>query len=58
MNTITILQVLLAIIVAVLFAVACSLWRVKRHEEGILRRKTSEQLRLMRRYSRLKVMLF
>ena len=58
MNTITILQVLLAVIVAVLCAVACSLWRVKRHEDGILRHKTAEQLRLMHRYSRLKVMLF
>lgn len=57
MNTISILQILLAVIVAVLCAVTCNLWCVKRHEDGILRRKTTEQLRLMRRYSRLKVML-
>ena len=48
---------LLLTLVVVLCAVACNLWRVKRHEDGILRRKTNEQLRLMHRYSRLKVIL-
>lgn len=57
MNTITILQVLLAVIVAVLCAVAYNLWCVKRQEDDILRRKTIEQLRLMHRYSWLRRML-
>ncbi len=57
MNTDIILLLLLVSIGVVLGATARVLYRVKRHEDEELRRKTTDQVRLMARNSRLAAML-
>lgn len=57
MNTDTILLLLLVSIAVVLGGVARALYRIKRHEDKELLRKTTDQLRLMARNSRLAAML-
>ena len=44
-------------IAVVLAGTACALYRIKRYEDKELRRKTSDQVRLMARNSRLAVIL-
>lgn len=56
MNTDTILLLLLVSIAVVLGATARALYRIKRYEDRELRRKTSDQVRLMARNSRLAAM--
>ena len=56
MNTDTILLLLLVSIAVVLGATARALYRIKRYEDKELRRKTSDQVRLMARNSRLSPM--
>lgn len=51
MNIDTILLLLLVSIAVVLGATACVLYRIKRHEDEELRRKTTDQVRLMARNS-------
>ena len=53
MNTETILLLLLVSIAVVLGATAHVLYRIKRHEDKELHRKTTDQVRLMARNSRL-----
>ena len=53
MNTDTILLLLLVSIAVVLGATAHALYRIKRHEDKELHRKTTDQVRLMARNSRL-----
>ena len=53
MNTDTILLLLLVSIAVVLAGTARALYRIKRREDKELRRKTSDQVRLMARNSRL-----
>jgi hypothetical protein len=53
MNTNTILLLLLVSIAVVLAGTARALYRIKRREDKELRRKTSDQVRLMARNSRL-----
>ena len=57
MNTDTILLLLLVSIAVVLGATARALYRIKRREDNELRRKTSDQVRLMARNSRLAAMM-
>lgn len=57
MNIDTILLLLLVSIAVVLGATARVLYRIKRHEDEELRRKTTDQVRLMARNSRLTAML-
>lgn len=57
MNTDTILLLLLVSIAVVLAGTARVLYRIKRYEDKELRRKTSDQVRLMARNSRLAVIL-
>lgn len=57
MNIDTILLLLLVIIGVVLCGTARVLYRIKRYEDKELRRKTSDQVRLMVRNSRLATML-
>ena len=57
MNTDTILLLLLVSIAVVLGATARALYRIKRREDKELLRKTSDQVRLMARNSRLAAML-
>lgn len=57
MNTDTILLLLLVSIAVVLGATARSLYRIKRREDKELHRKTTDQVRLMARNSRLASML-
>lgn len=56
MNTDTILLLLLVSIAVVLGATARALYRIKRREDKELHRKTSDQVRLMARNSRLSPM--
>ena len=56
MNTYTILLLLLVSIAVVLAGTARALYRIKRYEDKELRRKTSDQVRLMARNSRLAAM--
>ena len=56
MNTDTILLLLLVSIAVVLGATVRALYRIKRYEDKELRRKTSDQVRLMARNSRLAAM--
>ena len=56
MNTDTILLLLLVSIAVVLAGTARALYRIKRREDKELRRKTSDQVRLMARNSRLAAM--
>ena len=56
MNTDTILLLLLVSIAVVLAGTARALYRIKRREDKELRRKTSDQVRLMARNSRLSPM--
>ena len=53
MNTNTILLLLLVSVAVVLAGTARALYRIKRREDKELRRKTSDQVRLMARNSRL-----
>ena len=57
MNIDTILLLLLVIIGVVLCGTVRVLYRIKRYEDKELRRKTSDQVRLMARNSRLATML-
>ena len=57
MNTDTILLLLLVSIAVVLAGTARALYRIKRYEDKVLRRKTSDQVRLMARNSRLAAMM-
>ena len=57
MNTDTILLLLLVSIAVVLGGTVRALYRIKRYEDKELRRKTSDQVRLMARNSRLAVIL-
>ena len=56
MNTDTILLLLLVSIAVVLAGTVRALYRIKRYEDKELRRKTSDQVRLMARNSRLAAM--
>ena len=56
MNTDTILLLLLVSVAVVLGATVRALYRIKRYEDKELRRKTSDQVRLMVRNSRLAAM--
>ena len=53
----TILLLLLVSIGAVLGGIACVLYRIKQYEDKELHRKTTDQVRLMARNSRLAAML-
>ena len=57
MNTDTILLLLLVSVAVVLGATVRALYRIKRYEDKELRRKTSDQVRLMARNSRLAAMM-
>ena len=57
MNIDTILLLLLVSIAVMLGATARALYRIKRHENKELHRKTTDQLRLMTRNYRLAAML-
>lgn len=57
MNTDTILLLLLVSIAVVLVGIARALYRIKRREDKELRRKTTDQVRLMARNSRLAAMM-
>ena len=56
MNTDTCLLLLLVSVAVVLGATVRALYRIKRYEDKELRRKTSDQVRLMARNSRLAAM--
>lgn len=57
MNIDTILLLLLVSIAVVLVGIARALYRIKRREDKELRRKTTDQVRLMARNSRLAAMM-
>lgn len=57
MNINTILLLLLVSIAVVLVGIAHALYRIKRREDKELRRKTTDQVRLMTRNSRLAAMM-
>ena len=57
MNTDTILLLLLVSIAVVLVGIARALYHIKRREDKELRRKTTDQVRLMARNSRLAAMM-